>query len=139
MDIQFFQKITEFIQFKFLIAEDVLTVFYVMSAILIPFASWYFLFWVVRRYAVVMQFYKDSNYSIIFSLIMWIVRKIKFFKDKIDEKISWQSLSLAQKLKFIGMYIMIVGISELFLRLVFEYLIAYMHMHEWMKQGVSIG
>jgi hypothetical protein len=136
LEIQFLQKIIEFIQFKFLIAEDVLTVFYVMCAISIPFASWYFLFWVVRRYAVVMQLYKDTSYSIIFSLIMWVVRKIKFFKNKIDEKITWNSLTLVQKLKFIGLYLIIVGFSEIFLRLVFEYLIAYMHMHEWMKPGV---
>ena len=70
MDIQFLQQIKEFIQFKFFIAEDVLTVFYVICAILIPFASWYFLLWVIRRYAVVIQFYKDSSYSIIFSFIM---------------------------------------------------------------------
>jgi len=130
LDIDFFQQIKAFIQFKYLIAEDVLTIFYVMSAIAIPVASWYFLLWVVRRYAMVMQFYKDSSYSIIFSFIMWIVRKINFFKNKIDEKVTWQSLTLIQKLKFITLFIMIVGFSELFLRLVFEYLIAYMHMHE---------
>jgi hypothetical protein len=133
LDIQFLQQIKEFIQFKFFIAEDVLTVFYVICAILIPFASWYFLLWVIRRYAVVIQFYKDSSYSIIFSFIMWIVRKIKFFKNKIDEKITWQSLTLTQKLKFILLFIMLVGMSELFLRLIFEYLIAYMQMHEYLK------
>lgn len=132
---QFFQDMIAFIQFKHLIAEDVLTVFYVLCAIILPIAFWFFLFWVIRRYAVVMQLYKDSDYSIIFSLIMWVIRKIKFFKNKMDEKITWQSLSLKQKLKFIGMYLMIVGFSEIFLRLVFEYLIAYMHMHEWLKPG----
>lgn len=136
MDIQFLQKLKEFIQFKFFIAEDVLTVFYVLCAIAIPFASWFFLLWVVRRYAVVMQFYKDSSYSIIFSFIMWVVRKIKFFKNKINEKITWQSLTLSQKLKFISLFILIVGFSELFLRLLFEYLIAYMQMHEWLKPGI---
>jgi hypothetical protein len=61
------------------------------------------------------------------------VRKIKFFKNKIDEKITWQSLTLTQKLKFILLFIMLVGMSELFLRLIFEYLIAYMQMHEYLK------
>lgn len=135
MNIQFLQQIKEFIQFKLLIAEDVLTVFYVICAILIPFASWYFLLWVIRRYALVLQFYKDSSYSIIFSFIMWIVRKIKFFKNKIDEQVTWQSLTLTQKLKFILLFIMFVGMSELFLRLIFEYLIAYMQMHEYMKSS----
>ena len=133
MDIQYLEKIKEFLQFRFFISEDVLTVFYLLCAILIPFASWYFLLWVIRRYAVVIKLYKSGRYSLIFSFLIWIIRKIKFFRDKIDEKIAWHSLSTTQKLKFIGLYLLIVGFTELFLRLMFEYLIAYMHMHEWMK------
>ena len=135
MDIQFFLKIKEFIQFEFFIAEDVLTVFYVICAIILPFVSWYFFLWVVRRYAVVIRFYKDGKYSIFFSFIMWVIRKIKFFQTKIDEKITWQSFTWTQKLKFIAMFLIITGFAELFLRLIFEYLIAYMHMHDWMKPG----
>ena len=135
MDIQFFLKIKEFIQFEFFIAEDVLTVFYVICAIILPFVSWYFFLWVVRRYAVVIRFYKDGKYSIIFSFVMWVIRKINFFQNKIDEKITWQSFTWTQKLKFIAMFLIITGFAELFLRLIFEYLIAYMHMHDWMKPG----
>jgi len=133
LDIQLIQEIKAFIQFKLLIAEEMLTVFYVMSAITIPFAAWYFLLWVIRRYAVFIRFYKTGKYSLFFSLIMWLIRKIKFFQKKIDEKITWQSLTLTQKIKFLVLFFMIVGFSELFLRLMFEYLIAYMHIHEWLK------
>jgi len=136
LDNQFIPQLLEFTRFDFLIAKDVIPVFYLLCAILLPFASWYFLLWAVRRYAVIMQFKSDSKYSIIFSLIMWIVRKMNFFKHKIEEKITWRSLGLEQKLKFIGLYFIIVAFSELFLRLVFEYLIAYIHMHEWMKPGI---
>jgi hypothetical protein len=133
MDIQYLEKIAEFVRFKYFIAEDVLTVFYVLCAIIILFASWYFLLWIIRRYSVVIKLYKSGRYSLLFSFLIWIISKIKFFRDKIDEKISWHSLSPSQKLKFVALYLLIVGFSELLLRLTFEYLIAYMHMHEWMK------
>ena len=135
MDSQFFLSMKEFIQFKFFIAEDVLTVFYVICAITIPLASWYFLLWVVRRYAVAMQFHKDSKYSMLFSFVMWLIRKIKFFQKKINDKITWKTLTWSQRIKFIILFLMISLFAEVFLRLIFEYLIAYMHMHEWLKPG----
>lgn len=138
MDNQTFLRIKEFIQFETLIAEDVLTVLYVICAIILPFVTWYFCLWVIRRYALVMQFYEDGKYSIFFSFFMWVIRKVKFFQNKIDKKITWQSFTLIQKLKVIVIFLIISGLSELFLRLIFEYLIAYMHMHDWMKPaGIS--
>lgn len=133
MDIQFLETLKEFIQFKIFIAEDVLTVFYLFFAILIPITSWYFLFWLIRRYAVLISLYKSGRYSIFFSIIVWFIRKIKFFRDKIDEKITWLNLNSAQRLKFISLYVLLVFFAELFLRLTFEYLIAFIQMHEWMK------
>ncbi|MDJ0882127.1 MAG: hypothetical protein QNJ56_10810 [Gammaproteobacteria bacterium] len=133
MESEFFQTIIDFFQFKLLIAENVLTIFYILCSLLIPLAAWYFLFWIIRRYALVIKFYKDTQYSLFYSLIMWVVRKIKFFKNKIDEKITWQSLTISQKLKFLGLYIAMVGLAEIFLRLIFEYLIAFLQMHEWLK------
>ena len=105
MDNQFFLKIKEFIQFEIFIAEDVLTVFYVVCALILPFVFWYFFMWVIRRYAVLIRFYKDGKYSIFFSFIMWFIRRIKFFQKKIDEKITWQSFTWSQKLKFIVMFL----------------------------------
>ncbi len=123
----------EFIQFKLFIAQDVLTVFYIVMAVVLPFACWFWLSWVIRRYAAVLKLYKDVKYSLIVSFIMWLIRKINFFQNKIDEKLSWKSLSTSQKLKFIAVFLFIVIFAELFLRLTFEYLIAYMQMHEWMN------
>ena len=133
MDDQFLSGIKDFIQFKHLVAEDVLIIFYVFCALALPFFAWYFLLWVIRRYAVLYRLYKTGQYSIFFSFVLWVVRKIKFFRDKIDEKITWHSFSLNQKLKFLAMFVIMVGFSELFLRLMFEYLIAYIHIHDWLK------
>ena len=129
----------DFLQFKFFIAQDVLNVFYIVIAILLPIISWYWLSWIVRRYAVVLKFYKETKGSLIISFVMWIIRKINFFQNKIEEKLSWKSLNTSQKLKFIAVFLFIVAFSELFLRLMFEYLIAYMQMHEWMNPAYKIN
>ena len=129
----FFQVLAEFFKFELLIAEDVLRVLYVLCAICIPVFAWYFLFFVVRRYAVIMQGYQASRYSALFAVFMWFVRKIKFFRKSLQEKVTWQVFTPAQKLKFIALYVLMVGFAELFLRLVFEYLIAFIHMHDWLK------
>ena len=123
----------EFLQFKLFIAQDVLTVFYIVTAIMLPIACWFWLSWIVRRYATVIKFYEEAKRSLIISFIIWLVRRINFFQNKIDQKLSWKNLSISQKLKFIGMFLFIVVFAELFLRLTFEYLIAFMQMHEWMK------
>lgn len=122
----------DFIQFKVFIAEDLLVIFYIIMAISLPFVIWFWLSWMLRRYAVFLRLYKSTKRSLIVSFIVWIVRRVKFFQSKVDEQLSWKSLSTSQKLKFIAVFLAIVIFSELFLRLMFEYLIAYMQMHEWM-------
>ena len=133
MQSTFLQEIITFAMFERFVAEDVLIVFYIVCAVLIPIASWYFLIWVIRRYAVVMKIYDSTRSTLILAVFVWIVRRIKFFRDRLDEKLTWQTLSMGQKAKFLAMYCVIVVLAEVFLRLTFEYLIAYMHMHEWLR------
>ena len=121
----------DFIQFKIFIAQDVLTVFYIVIAIMLPFVCWFWLLWMIRRYAVIIRFYRAAKRSLIISFFVWIVRKINLFQKKIDQKVSWRSLDTSQKLKLIALFLFVVIFAELFLRLTFEYLIAYMQMHEW--------
>lgn len=133
MQSTFLEEIIRFAMFERFVAEDVLIVFYIVCAVLIPIASWYFLIWVIRRYAVVMKIYDSTRSTLILAVFVWIVRRIKFFRDRLDEKLTWQTLSMGQKAKFLAMYCVIVVLAEVFLRLTFEYLIAYMHMHEWLR------
>ncbi len=128
-----FIPMQDFLQFKSFIAQDVLTVFYIAMAIMLPVVCWVWLSWMIRRYAVLIRFYKTSKHSLLIAFFTWIVRKVNFFKNKVDQELSWSSLSPTQKLKFIGVFLFIVFFAELFLRLMFEYLIAYMQMHEWMN------
>jgi hypothetical protein len=129
----YLEKLKEFVQFEFLIADEILPIFYVLCAIIIPVFFWYMLLWVIRRYALAIEIYKSGRYSFFFSFLFWVFRKIKFFRKKIDQKISWSAFTPTQKMKFLALYFIVVFFAELFLRLAFEYLIAYIHMHEWMK------
>jgi len=128
----------DFIEFKLFIAQDVLAVFYIVIALVLPFIIWFWLSWMIRRYAVILRFYKSTKRSLFIIFISWLVSKLNFFQNKIDQKLSWKSLSISQKLKFIALFLFMVFFAELFLRLTFEYLIAYMQMHEWMNPNNSL-
>jgi len=119
-----------FFSFDTFIALDVLRIFYLLGMIVLPFVSWFFLLWVVNKYSALFRFYKGIQHSIFISIIVWVMSKIKFFKKYVDKKTSWNMLSLTQRLKFILLFMLIVFFSELFYRLLFEYLIAFMQMHD---------
>lgn len=133
MDTETYDTLRDFLLFESFLAEHTLIVFYLVCAVIIPVATWYFLFWLIRKYAVVLKFQKAGDYSFLFSVLLWVIRKVKFFRDKIDEELSWQTLTPGQKLKFLGLFVLFVCLAELFLRLTFEYLIAFMQMHEWFR------
>lgn len=119
-----------FFSFESFISIETLKVFYMLGVIALPVMSWFFLLWVINKYSALFRFYKGIKHSIIISIIVWVMSKIKFFKKYVDETVTWGSLSAIQKFKFILLFIMLVFFSELFYRLVFEYLIAFMQMHD---------
>ena len=123
-------RMDSFFNFESFISIETLKVFYIFGVIALPVMSWFFLLWVINKYSALFRFYKGVKRSIIISIIVWVMSKIKFFKKYVDEKVTWGSLGATQKLKFILLFIMLVFFSELFYRLVFEYLIGFMQMHD---------
>ena len=121
---------SDFFTFKTFLAQDILNLFYIIGVIMIPIVSWITLLWMLRRYAIFIRFYQGVKRSVIITVIIWIIRKIRFFNHHIGKKLTWKALSLSQKLKFVGLYLFILIFAEVFLRLIFEYLIAFMQMHE---------
>ena len=122
-----------FLNFETFIALDLLKLFYLVGSLMMPFILWYSLFWVIKKYAVLIRFYGGLKRSIWLSLLVWLVQKLRFFKKYIDRKITWSVLTLSQKAKFIALYLMVLFFAEVFYRLVLEYLIAFMQMHEQLK------
>ena len=123
----------DFLQFKTFIAQDTFNIFYLVIALILPFLCWFWLSWMIRRYAVIVRLYKKTNRSLILMILVWIINKIKFVRKGLEKDLSWESLDRSQKIKFILVFLGLVFFSELFLRLTFEYLIAFMQMHEWLN------
>ncbi len=119
-----------FFSFKSFISIETLKVFYMLGVIALPVMSWFLLLWVINKYSALFRFYKGLKRSIIISTIIWVMSKIKFFKKYLNEKVTWDTLNTTQKFKLILLFIMLVFFSELFYRLMFEYLIAFMQMHD---------
>jgi len=119
-----------FFSFDTFIALDVLRIFYIVGVVVLPLVSWFSLLWVVNKYSALFRFYKGVKHSLVVSLIVWIMSKIKFFKKYVDKKTSWNTLNFIQKIKFFLLFLFIIFFAELFYRLLFEYLIAFMQMRE---------
>ncbi len=123
-------RMNSFFNFESFISIETLKIFYTVGVIALPVVSWFLLLWIINKYSALFRFYKGVRRSIIISVIVWVMSKIKFFKKYIDKKVTWNSLTNTQKLKFLLLFAMLVFFSELFYRLVFEYLIAFMQMHD---------
>ncbi len=120
----------DYLQFKTFIAEDVLTVFYILCALLLPVITWFWLQWMLSRYAGLLRLYRANKRSLLFSLLLWLLNKVLFFRKNQPQSLSWSSLNRWEKVKLLAVFLLLVVLAEIFLRLMFEYLIAFMQMHE---------
>jgi len=120
----------DYLQFKTFIAEDVLTVFYILCALLLPVVTWFWLQWVLKRCAGLLRLYRAHKQSLLLSLVLLLLDKLLFLRKRHAKSLSWSSLKTQQKIKLIVVFLLLVGLAEIFLRLMFEYLIAFMQMRE---------
>lgn len=124
----------DFLLFETFIAENVLTVFYIICALLLPVVCWFWLQWMLKRYAGLLRLYRAHKRSLLLSLILWLLNKLLFFRKRDSQALSWSELNTQQKLKLIIVFVLLVVMAEIFLRLMFEYLIAFIQMHESLQQ-----
>lgn len=96
----------DFLTFKSFISTEVLIVFYYIGAVILPVSLWYFIIWLIRKYNFV-----DTAY-------------IK------GKEVLWLSLNGRQKIKLITLFALFFFFMELFWRMLFEFLIAYMQMRD---------
>lgn len=96
----------DFLTFKKFISPTVLIVFYYIGAVLIPLA--------------------------IFLLRKWIIRKINTFysAEQMLQKMLLSALTTKQKAQLLFAFILCFLCMELFWRMLFEYLIAYMQIRD---------
>ena len=100
----------DFLTFKDFISIPVLIGFYYLGAVVMPIFMWFFSFWLGRKFTII----SDIRHA---------------GKEKI-----WNSLSMKQKMLFMAMFTVAFLFMELFWRMLFEFLIAYMQMRDALLQ-----
>ena len=96
----------DFLTFKSFISTEALIIFYYMGALILPFGIWFLLFWLIRKYKYLNAAYENGKI------------------------IAWKSLSGKQQFKLVVLFIVAFLFMQLFWRMLFEFLIAYMQIRD---------
>ena len=100
----------DFLSFKTFISTEALIGFYYLGAIILPVFSWLFINWLIGKYELLNSSYKNGK------------------------KLLWKSLSKKQQTTFVIFFIIAFLFMELFWRMLFEFLIAYMQIRDALFQ-----
>lgn len=96
----------DFLTFKSFISTEVLIIFYYIGALLMPIGIWYLLTWLIGKYRFVNATYEKGK------------------------EVIWHSLNKKQQTKLVAFFISSFLFMELFWRMLFEFLIAYMQIRD---------
>ena len=100
----------DFLTFKSFISINALIIFYYIGALILPVGLWLLINWLIRKY----DFF-DAAY-------------------KKGKDIIWKSLDKKQQTKLLIFFIFLFLFMELFWRMLFEFLIAYMQIRDALIQ-----
>jgi uncharacterized membrane protein len=100
----------DFLTFKEFISIPVLIIFYYLGAIVFPFVIWIVLIWLTKKYKLLGEAHNKGKQKI------------------------WKLLNTKQRVKLVIAFIMAFLFMELFWRMLFEFLIAYMQMRDALLQ-----
>jgi hypothetical protein len=100
----------DFLTFRSFISTEALIVFYYIGAIMLPVSAWYLVTWLLRKYEVVNATYEKGKATL------------------------WASLTQKNKLRLSIFFIATFLLMELFWRMLFEFLIAYMQIRDALLQ-----
>lgn len=101
----------DFLTFKSFISTEVLIIFYYIGAVLLPIGIWVLLSWLIRKYRLLNTAYENGK------------------------KLIWKSLNRKQQTRFVLFFITSFLFMELFWRMMFEFLIAYMQIRDALLQS----
>jgi len=96
----------DFLTFKSFISTEVLIMFYYIGALILPVGIWILLTWLIRKYRFLNATYENGK------------------------EIIWKSLNKKQQIKLVAFFISCFLFMELFWRMLFEFLIAYMQIRD---------
>ncbi len=101
----------DFLTFKSFISTEVLIIFYYLGALILPIGIWFLLTWLIRKYRLLNTAYQNGK------------------------ELLWKSLNRKQQAKFVAFFVITFLFMELFWRMFFEFLIAYMQMRDALLQN----
>jgi hypothetical protein len=100
----------DFLSFKQFISIPALIAFYYMGAVMFPIFMWIFSTWIMKKFILLGETHKKGK------------------------EVVWGALSTRQKFLLLGSFIMAFFFMELFWRMMFEYLIAFIQMRDALVQ-----
>ena len=100
----------DFLTFKSFISTEVLIIFYYLGALILPIGIWLMLTWLIQKYKLFNTAYESGK------------------------EIIWKSLNKKQKTKLVAFFIISFLFIEIFWRMFFEFLIAYMQIRDALLQ-----
>ena len=100
----------DFLTFKSFISTEVLIIFYYLGALILPIGIWLLFTWLIRKYRLLNSAYENGK------------------------EIIWKSLSRKQQINLVIFFVTSFLFMELFWRMFFEFLIAYMQMRDALLQ-----
>jgi hypothetical protein len=96
----------DFLTFKTFISTEALIMFYYIGALILPIGIWGLLTWLIRKYKDINAAYENGKVII------------------------WKALDKQQQMKLVSFFIVAFLFLELFWRMLFEFLIAYMQIRD---------
>jgi len=100
----------DFLTFKSFISTEALIIFYYTGAVIMPISLWFFLLWLLRKYEFLAVTYLQGK------------------------NILWNALKTEHKIKLLAVFVTTFLFMELFWRMLFEFLIAYLQMRDALLQ-----
>ena len=104
-------NIVEFLIFKRFISIEILITFYYMGAIILPVGLSIFTKYLIKKYELMSEPYSKGKSFL------------------------WALLNTKQKLKLIGLFVLFFIFAQLFWRMLFEFLIAFIQMRDALLQA----
>jgi len=96
----------DFLIFKTFLSIEALIVFYYIGAVIFPVGIWILMLWLLKRYDFINEAYLQGK------------------------ELVWKSINRSQRIKLAITFIIIFMFMELFWRMLFEFLIAYMQIRD---------
>ncbi|MDZ7661362.1 DUF4282 domain-containing protein [Thiohalophilus sp.] len=101
----------DYLTFNTFISIEVLIVFYYLGAVILPVGAWFVALWLLRKYQLLGDAYQKGKTA------------------------TWDLLNKQQRFWLVLFGLVFFLLMELFWRLLFEFLIAYMQMRDALVQG----